>query len=217
MECISLIHLKYLAIICKICILEEGSLRSHLSFQLYGRTHGYILHTHQPLSPSHGRQDSWQWRRDSMGEALLHCFSLLDRKHTLASIWWVAWPLHEQKTWQLVNPQHRPAGWRWAPSPSPQWSPGASLKMEVERDGGARMSKPSRASVPCSETELKVDGVCFFFFFVEGKSPSPWCLRRRRCWSQSSGIRRRAVTCQPVTGKSPYTGTHIKHLLWQEL
>ena len=66
--------------------------------------------------------------------------------------------------------------------------------MEVERDGGARMSEPSRASVPCSETgletgaveaffckncslllalRLKVDGVCFFFFFVEGKSPSP--------------------------------------------
>ena len=57
-ECKSLIHLKDLVIICKICISEEGSLGNRLSFHLCGQTHGYILHTHQPLSLSHGRQDS---------------------------------------------------------------------------------------------------------------------------------------------------------------
>ena len=86
-ECISLIHLKNLVIICKICILEEGSLRNRLSFHLCGQTRGYILHTRQPLSLSHGRQDSWQWMRDSMGEALLHCSSPWDKTHTLASVW----------------------------------------------------------------------------------------------------------------------------------
>ena len=50
-ECKSLIHLKDLVIICKICISEEGSLGNRLSFQLCGQTHGYILHTRQPLSP----------------------------------------------------------------------------------------------------------------------------------------------------------------------
>ena len=43
---------------------------------------------------------------------------------------------------QVVS-QRRRAGWSWAPSPSRQWSLVASLKMEVERDGGARMSEPS--------------------------------------------------------------------------